>query len=188
MALTPKQRRLRAEIEKIASMVSMDHWNIEGYEPDARTPCLKLMRDQLVRSEVIMKYTLLDKFLTDIICNFYFRTPRNQTYPELWKTKRFRMFVHFIMDETFLLKKLALVHAIKAVPKDISNALARINDTRNGIAHSFFPQERRRYMLNKMVTHGGTNLFTPEGVENFQQDAALVVGYLTKRLFGTAIE
>ena len=105
MALTPKQRRLRTEIEKIASIVSMDHWNIEGYE-HARTPFLELMKDKLVRSEVILKYTLLDEYLTDIICNFYFPAPRNQTHRELWKTKRFKLFVHYIMDETFLLKNL----------------------------------------------------------------------------------
>jgi hypothetical protein len=35
--LTPKQLRLRKEIEDIASMVGMDHWNILNYKPSART-------------------------------------------------------------------------------------------------------------------------------------------------------
>jgi hypothetical protein len=34
MALTPKQRKLIAEIEAIASIVHMDHWNILSYTQD----------------------------------------------------------------------------------------------------------------------------------------------------------
>jgi hypothetical protein len=37
MALTRKQRKLRAQIEEIASIICLDHWNIEAYEADART-------------------------------------------------------------------------------------------------------------------------------------------------------
>jgi hypothetical protein len=185
MALTPKQRKLRQDIEKIASMVSMDHWNIEDYDPDARTVYLEIAKNRIVRSEVIIKYSLLEEFLTDIICNFYFRPPKkNKSYRELWKTKRFRLFVHYIMDELYLVKKLELVKAINAVPKDVRSALTRINDTRNAIAHSFFPENRRRHMSKRMLMHNGVNLFTPEGVEKFQQDFALAQAYLEKRAFG----
>jgi hypothetical protein len=34
--------------------------------------------------------------------------------------------VHHLMDETFLLKKIAIVHAIKAIPSDVSKAMYRI--------------------------------------------------------------
>jgi|ERR1700730_6689211 hypothetical protein len=117
MALTKQQQCLRAEIEEIASAIGMDHWNIESYDLEARTPILEKMKNQLVRSEVVIKYTLIDEFLTDIICNFYFRKPaRKKTYRDLWKTKRFSIFVQYLMDETYLAKKLAIVHAIKGVP------------------------------------------------------------------------
>src|SRR5436190_16630478 len=61
--LTKQQLRLRAEIEEIASAIAMDHWNIKEYPPEARTPLLTKMKNQLVRSEVILKYTLIDEFL-----------------------------------------------------------------------------------------------------------------------------
>jgi hypothetical protein len=42
--LTPKQRRLRIEIEEIASIIAMDHWNILGYPSEARTVYLEIMK------------------------------------------------------------------------------------------------------------------------------------------------
>ena len=188
MALTRKQRRLRSEIEEIASAVDMDHWNIEQYDPEQRDVFLELMKDKLVRSEVILKYTLLDEFLADITCNYYFHRPKkNETYRTLWKTKRFKIFVHYLMDETYLMKKLAIVHAIGAVPRDVSSAIARINDVRNALAHSLFPQNRRRYMAHKKVMYNGVHLFTPEGVEKFGEDFDLAHKYLMKRAFGVEL-
>src|SRR5690349_9003705 len=114
MSLTKQQLRLRREIQEISSEILMDHWNIEQYEVDARTHLLRKMKNQLVRSEVIIKYTLIDEFLTCIICNFYFRRSgpkKDKTYRELWRTKKFRIFMHYLMDETFVLKKLAVVQA-----------------------------------------------------------------------------
>ena len=187
MALTKKQRHLRSEVEKIAASVSMDHWNIEQYDPEARTTYLELMKDKLVRSEVINRYTLLDEFLTVIICNYYFRRPkRGETFRSLWKTKPFKVFVHYIMDEIYLLKKLEIARAIKEVPGDVVSVIKRINDVRNALAHSFFPQNRRRYMADKKVMYKGLHIFTPEGVAAFEEDFQRADNYLMKRAFGVS--
>ena len=186
VSLTRKQRQLRKEIEKIASVISMDHWKIEGYEgpSEYRTEVLKGMKDQLVRREVVMRYTLLDEFLTNIICDYYFRRKQRQvSYPTLWKTKPFKIFVHHLMDETYLLKKMAIVHAIKAIPSDVSSAIARINDVRNALTHSFFPEHRRRYMAFQKVMYKGVPLFSVEGVERFGEDYNLAQTYLVRREF-----
>src|SRR5438067_654813 len=91
--LTPLQRRLREEIEEIASIINMDHWNILQYAPEARTTYLQLMRIQLVRSEVISLYTLIDEYLTVIICNFYFRKKAaDRSFKALWKRPKFKVF------------------------------------------------------------------------------------------------
>jgi hypothetical protein len=187
MTLTPKQRRLRKEIDEIASSISMDHWAIEGYEPDVRSFRLRIMMDKLVRGEVIFKYTLVDEYLTCVICDYYFHRPdKSVSYQKLWKTKRFRVFVHYIMDELFLLKKLDIVHAIRAVPKDVRSAITRINDARNALAHSFFPQNRRRYMAAKRVLYEGLNLFTKDGMNRFQADFDVVTQYFDKYVLGSA--
>jgi hypothetical protein len=164
----------------------MDHWNIEAYEQEARTPILQIIKNQLVRSDVIIKYTLIDEFLTDIICNFYFRRKKSgQSYRDLWKTKRFKIFVHYLMDETYLVKKLAIVRASKTVPGEVSSAIMRINDARNALAHSFFPENRRQYAADKKVMYKKAHLFTKEGVEAFNNDYHIASDYLINRAFGT---
>jgi hypothetical protein len=186
MALTSTQRRLRAEIEEIASVINLDHWNIEEYKAERRTTQLKLMKDQLIRSEIIIKYTLIDELLNDIICDYYFRhgKKKKQTYRDLWRTKKFSIFVHHILDETFLLKKLNIIDAIKTVPREVRSAVYRINDVGNDLAHSFFPENRRRYAAQKKVLYNGIDLFTKEGVAKFEEDAEIVNDYLLRRWLG----
>jgi hypothetical protein len=186
MPLTRRQRQLQAEIEEIAAAVNMDHWNIEtDYEPELRSVMLELMKDQMVRGVVISRYTLIDELLTDIIVDFYFRKgAKTKSYQQLWKTKRFRIFVHYIMDETFLLKKKAVAHAIHPLPAPISSAIENINSVRNALAHSFFPQNRRRYMADKKVMYRGIHLFSRQGIEKFEEDFDLAHTYLMDRCFG----
>ena len=186
-ALTRAERRLLSEIEEIASAVSMDFWNIEkNYDPKSREDRLTLMKNTFVRSDVILKYTLIDEYLTDIICDYYFHRPKKSEigYRQLWRTKHFKIFVHFLMDETFLLKKLATVEAITKVPTNVSKAIKRINDVRNVLAHSFFPENRRRYMPDKKVLYKGEDLFTIKGVELFQDDYEIAENYLWDKVFG----
>ncbi|HZQ12701.1 MAG TPA: hypothetical protein VFB31_07825 [Pseudolabrys sp.] len=184
--LTRTQRKLHSEVEEIAAAVRMDVWNIERYSepPFSRTALLKIMKDKLVRSHVIIKYALIDEYLTDVICNYYFyrQARKNTTYRELWRTKRFEIFVHHLMDEMFLLKKLSVVDAIKGVPSEVSSAIQRINDIRNALAHSLFPENRRRYMAYKKVIYSGKDLFTVEGVNKFNEDCALAERWLQKKL------
>jgi len=63
MALTPHQKRLLAELREIAAITRLDYPDIRGYDPEERTARLKLMKDQLVRSQVIMDY-FVDEMLT----------------------------------------------------------------------------------------------------------------------------
>ncbi len=186
MALTRTEKTLRAEVEEIAAAVRMDVWNIERYKqpPFDRKALLRIMKDKLVRSHVILKYTYIDELLTDIICNYYFhvQSKKNTTYREMWKTKRFRTFVHYLMDETFLIKKLSLVEAIKNVPTDVSSAIRGINDVRNALAHSLFPENRRRYMMSKKLLYSGKHLLSLEGIEAFNQDCAIAERWLGKKV------
>jgi hypothetical protein len=186
MPLTRLQRQLRAEIAEIAAAVQMDHWNIEkNYEPgELRSVTLELMKDQLVRGHVISCYTLIDELLADIIVDFYFRKgSKTMNYRQLWRTKRFRIFVHYIADETSLLKKLTIVDAIKTVPSGVRKAIERINTVRNALAHSLFPQNRRRYMADKKVMYQSVHLFSLDGVEKFKEDFNIANAYLFKRGF-----
>jgi hypothetical protein len=182
------------EVEEIFGLVGMDVWKIEEREPDKRIMDLNIIKDKLIRGDVIGQYTVIDEFLTSIICDYYFRRRNtDESYRRLWKTKRFRVFVHYIMDETYLPKKLNIVNAIKAVPKDVRGAIMRINDVRNDLAHSLFPQNRRRhmgvkappsYLSIKKVLYDGIPLYTPEGVRKFKSDVDIAYAYLSKRYWG----
>ncbi len=88
------------------------------------------------------------------------------------------------MDKTYLLKKLSMVEAINKVPADVSKSIKRINDLRNALAHSLFPQNRRRYMAEKKVTHQGVDLFSRAGVVRFREDCDIVYKYFHKKVFG----
>jgi hypothetical protein len=180
--LTAKQHRLKAEIEEIAAFIQMDHWNILNYEED-RTTYLEIMKLQLVRGDIVTKYTLIDELLAVDICHYYFkRAQKGFSFREQWKTQKFRVFNHYIIDETFLMKKMAIAHAIKEIPAPIRSAIARINDVRNAISHSFFPENRRQYAQQKKVIYQGFNIFTLAGMEKFAADFAAVKEYFWQRL------
>lgn len=137
---------------------------------------------QIVRSEVITKYTLIDEFLTVIICHYYFKRPKkNLSFRALWKTKKFQIFNHYIMDDTYLLQKMRVVRAIGEIPSEVRNAIERINAVRNGIAHSFFPENRRQYMAYKKVIYRDEDIFTTAGMDKFREDYDLVSDYLWQR-------
>ena len=187
MGLTRAERKLQAEVKDIAFLVDIDFWAVEeNYKPGYREAKLKLMKDKLVRAEVIYWYTLIDEYLTDVICDYYFRRKRGEDYGRLWRTKHFKVFVHYLMDETFLLKKLSMVEAIKKVPADVSKSIRRINDLRNALAHSLFPQNRRRYMAEKKVTYQGVELFSRAGIVKLRGDCDIVYKYFHRKVFGTA--
>jgi hypothetical protein len=183
--LTPKQQRLQREIEDIASIMAMDHWNILDYDPEARTTRLDLMKNRLVRSDIIIKYTLIDEFLTVIIVHFYFpRRNKDATFRELWRTKKFRVFNHYLMDETYLLNKVKIVRTIEEIPSNIRNIIEGINALRNAVAHSFFPENRRQYASYKKVIYKGADVYTLAGVQRLSDDFDIVSEYLIKRAFG----
>jgi hypothetical protein len=184
MGLTRTERKLRAEVEEIAFLIDLDFWAIEEhYKPEARKFKLQLMRDKLVRGEVISKYTMIDEFLTDVICDYYFHRAKKSSYRRLGGPNTSKS-LSTLMDETFLPKKLTMVQAILKVPSNVSSSIMRINDVRNALAHSFFPQNRRRYRAEKKVTYKGADLFSCPGVLKFREDYEIVKKYFWRKVFG----
>ena len=60
-------------------MFGLDYPNITEYEREARTPFLEVMKNKLVRARVIMSYMLIDEYLNNEICRYYFFA--NRTLP-----------------------------------------------------------------------------------------------------------
>jgi hypothetical protein len=184
MALTKLQRRLRKEAEEIAGIAGVDFWNIEkekDWTSEWRTEAFRLAIAHLVIAEVITRYTLLDEVLADYLCRYYFKKPGNPRYI-FWKLKKFRLFVHFMLDEMYLLKKMQMAHAIKPIPKDIRGTIERVNAIRNAMAHSFFPENRKEHMRAKKVLYAGMDVRTAAGLQQFRDDCDEAYSYLAKRV------
>ena len=56
----------------------------------------------MVTGEVVIRYSLLDEILADLVAEYFFQS---SDFPRLWRTKKFRTFVHYVLDEMYLLKK-----------------------------------------------------------------------------------
>lgn len=63
--LTVKQRHLVGELRQLLSTLMLDpDVIIAGEAVDERTPRLELAKDQIIRSAVVLKYVLMDEFLS----------------------------------------------------------------------------------------------------------------------------
>ena len=143
MKLTKQQRQIIDDYELLAAPLKIDVDQLSDDTAD-RTLRLQFIFHEWVRGMVIMRYTLIDEYLACIIANYMFGKPKTWHYRQKWRTKKFQRFNHYVLDELYLLKKQDFVHAIKPLPSDIRSKIMQINDVRNAMAHSFFPQNRRR--------------------------------------------
>ena len=173
-SLTRKQRTLVIELDALMSKLGLDYPNILLVKKELRTALLELIKDQLIRSQVILKYVLIGEFLRDIIC-WYFLGKR-RSFEKLWKTKHFRIFKFFILEKLYLQQKLDLIKNMHNIPKWVSSEIGRLNDLRNALAHSFFPENRRRKPERK-----GKSISTVEGIGNFLDDMQKVADFFDKK-------
>ena len=180
--LTKKQRELVAEVQHLISTLGLDPAQIVSEaNAEARTPYLELAKDQIIRSAVILKYVLMDEFLGAVICWHYFGKKRS--FQQLWKTKRFQSFNYFVLERLYLLQKLDLVRNMHDIPKWASSDLGALNELRNGIAHSFFPQNRRRKPEWK-----GQSVFAKAGFDRFLEDMQKLADFFVERFWAGSPE
>jgi hypothetical protein len=183
MALTRAQRGLQREAEVISEITKTNFASVGEKDADMRIPLLKIAINHMVVGEVVNWYTLLDEMMSDVICKYFFKVPNKQFhFGRLWRTKKFRTFVHYMLDEMYLLKKMELVHAIKPLPGQVRSTVYKVNSVRNAVAHSFFPENRKEYRKLGKVMYGGRNLRTSEGLELFRQEASSAFNYIARRM------
>jgi hypothetical protein len=180
--LTPKQKKLIKELEEINSLLSLDYQNILQYHKNWRTPHLEVIKQQLIRGQIITWYTLADEFLSMELCYYFFGEKKSFIY--LWRTKKFQNFNHFIIEELYLIKKLQFVKKIKNIPSSISENIERLNWLRNGLAHSFFPDNLKK---SKPI-YKGKHVFTLEGLRLLKQDFDKMFELFIKKSILTHLE
>jgi hypothetical protein len=158
--LTATQRRLVKEIGEICSDLGLDFYDIDEREPEARTAMLENAKRQIIRGEVVASYVLVDEFLSAGLCRYFFG---KRLFAEQWRTKRFKVFNYHVIETLSLNQKLGSFSAIWPVPKAIARDVRELNALRNGLAHSFFPENRR---TSKPV-YKGKSIFSLEGLRAF---------------------
>lgn len=176
--LTSHQKRLLRELEVIGVLTRLDYINIQEYDPEERTARLRFMKNQLVRSQVIMDYTFVDEMLGAAICYYFFG--RKKGFIKLWKTDRFRNFNYYVLEVLSLTEKLRLVKAISKVPKGVAKNVEALNALRNGLAHAFFPENLR----SAKPIYKGKDIFTIGGLTTFIADMSKVSGFFLHHNFG----
>ena len=169
--LTKKQKRLINEIEQICQALRLDFGNAGNYGADERTTQLELIKRQIVLGEVVRAYTLVDENLNVAMCHFFFGKQRS--FIRLWRTKRFRVFNHHIIEELPLLPKLRLVKALRSVDSRITQDIERLNALRNGLAHAFFPENLRK----TKPEWKGKDIFSLDGIQAFTEDIRKIYEY-----------
>lgn len=185
--LTKSQAKLRKKALELAELARIDFWNAEEWDKAARTPLLEMAINRIVIVVVISEYTLIDDTLATILCREYFKETGKKEFI-FWKKKNFRIFVQYILDEMYLLKKMEAVHAIKSLPKELREILRKLNAIRNALAHSFFPENRKEYRQTRKVLYREKDIRTPEGLALLRADTHRAFIYLAKRAYGTCYD
>jgi hypothetical protein len=138
---------------------------IADEEPEAVVPVLQSMIDQVVRSEIILEYTMIDADLDHLLFKHFFGSGKK--LEKARRTKRYRT-LRLPLEGLYILQKLSLVRSFTDVPRSVASKIAAINDLRNGIAHAFHLSDLKK----SKRTYKGMNVFTPKGLEVFRRDAA----------------
>jgi hypothetical protein len=77
-----------------------------------------------------------------ILCHYFFG--REKSTIQLWKTKKFQLFNHHVLEELSLMAKFRFAKSIAKMPKGVAGDVDRLNALRNGLAHAFFPENLKR--------------------------------------------
>lgn len=169
--LTAHQLRIFREVEEIAHMIKLDYPYILAYRRGTRTPIIEHMRRKMILSEVITRYTLLDEHLSLALCYYFFG--RRKSTIQLWKTKKFQMFNHHVIEELSLMAKFRLAKSTTKMPKAVAGDIERLNALRNGLAHAFFPENLKR----SKPEWKGKNIFSRDGLTAFLEDMDKMASY-----------
>ena len=173
--LTKKQKKLIKELNTICHSLGIDYQNIEDYKKEDRTYNLEFAKDHIIRSVVVKNYTLIDEHLNLLLCDYFFG--KKKSFIQLWKTQKFKNFNYYILEKLYISNKLEFAQAICVIPGDIVSDIYKINDLRNGLVHSFFPENLRR---NKPI-YKGKDIFTLDGLKLFIDDMNKINEFFFKK-------
>ena len=175
MKLTKRQSQLIEEINDLLNLLKLSP-DVSQVDPEFRTTHLNLAKQSLVIAGALDRYLFMDEMLNDIICRDFF--PRNRPYPKLWRTKKFKAFNYYILEKIYLVQKADFVRYRIRMPNKVYNDLLALNNLRNALAHSFFPENRRVKPRWK-----GADIFSLSGFEQFFNDMVETQHFFLNRIY-----
>jgi len=167
--LTKNQKKLIEDIKELQQILNLDYQVIIDGDKEGISPNLELARDHIIRGAIIMDYTFIDELLNERLSKYYFG---QTSFIKLWRTKKFKNFNYYVLERLSLRYKLEHVQSISKIPSNISKIITDINVIRNALAHSFFPENRRKKPLYKQK-----DIYSMEGFKFFIKDVQKVFDY-----------
>ena len=163
--LTKYQKRIFNEYKELLSIAHLDAEYILSQDSKLITSGLKDIMEQIIRSEIIKRYTMIEYQLEHTIEDYFFYN-RSRDYNRVMRTRRYKTF-HDIIQRLSTRDKLKILCSLYDIPNNICKTIHAINDIRNVVAHSFFifDLKKQRRLYKKI------NVFTLKGIEKFCDDA-----------------
>jgi hypothetical protein len=174
--LTRLQKNLVAEINGLLSTLGLNSQDvIDSSTGEERTVRLRLIRNHLVRGEVITAYTLIDDCVGAKLRLYYFKTSKG-SIKNLRRSKKVGNF-NLLLEEMSLMQKLRQLKNIRSIPSAVTRKIERINALRNRLAHIFFFEGRHS------SKYQGKDIFSSEGLDLFMQDVQSLYEYFYPTLY-----
>jgi hypothetical protein len=183
MPIINRKQRL-SEAREIMRLTGNDLDELDSVSNDRVRDLSEVIIRQVVTGTVVTDYTLIDEILAEIIVRYFFGSKKLHVGPQ-WRLKKYRIFVHHMLDETYLLKKMSIVNAIGRMPAEIRSSIHRVNTLRNAVAHAFFPENRKEYRKVRKLLYLKKNVFSSRGFKVYHEDSSKLIDYLQRRLART---
>jgi hypothetical protein len=180
MLLTKRHQRLLSEAREIMRLTGNDLTDLDKHSNESVYSNITVIIRQVVTGTVVTDYTLVDEQLAEIIVRYFFGSSSIHFGPQ-WRLKKYRIFVHYMLDETFLLKKMAIVDAINRIPSETRSTIHRLNTLRNALAHTFFPEHRKEYRKVHKLLYLRKDIFSSDGFKAYHEDITKVIDFLQRR-------
>jgi hypothetical protein len=168
MALSATQQSELDELKEMSKFSEIDFSKFATMTTTDFNLRMRQAKDRCVRAAVIEAYVMIDEMLNRIISSHF-----------LGKTaSKAKLFKEYVLDELYILKKLALVQQFHDLDKGVASSIKQLNDVRNAVAHGFDPKKRRQFVDKGGVLFKRKDLYTPAGHQFFRKDMASVMKIL----------
>jgi hypothetical protein len=173
----PTPRELVAELDKITELLGLNYQHVfEEAQGKAKASHLKHIKTEIIRGHVVSRYTLVDELLSITLRRCFFGKITFKTITDDISgegRKKYQNFNRHVLEVLSLRQKLAFVKSFVDIPPKIAKSVGNLNTLRNGLAHSFFPEDR----YDSKPEYKGKSIFTLDGLETFEDDMEQVRDY-----------